>query len=159
MTEGALKLRFVDEDDLKVAATMLQDAIIPAADMAYLPNEQRFVLVANRFCWESAPDLSSKPPFYRVNCGLTVDQVTAVRSRNVAARRGEAMLDLLTLGVEDGGIMLVFAGGGEIQLETDGLRGYLEDIGEPWPTQSHPAHTGVDVASDGQSGLKDRATD
>lgn len=152
MTTGALKLRLEDADDLKIAATVLQDAIIPASDLAYLPNEQRFVCVANRFCWEGAPDSTSKPPYYRVNCGVNLDQVTAVRSKGLAAGGGQALLNLLTVGVEAGGILLVFAGGGAIQLETSGVKGYLEDIGEPWPTHSHPAHADADVPSGGSTG-------
>src|SRR5207244_12488326 len=46
---GPLKLRAEDEEDLAVVSAILQDALVPIGEMAYLPEEQRFVLVANRF--------------------------------------------------------------------------------------------------------------
>ncbi len=140
MTTRRLRLRIEDEEDLSVAATVLQDAIIPAADMAFLPEERRFVFVANRFCWEEGQ--SGKDAYERVNCGVAFDGVEAVRSRDVAAEPG-AMLNLLTVGVEDGAIMLVFAGGGAIRLDASAVRGHLEDLGEPWPTRSRPDHPGA----------------
>ncbi len=57
---GPLKLRAHDIEDLRALATCLQDALVPVADLAYLKAEKRFVMVANRFKWESgaqaAPD-------------------------------------------------------------------------------------------------------
>ena len=59
-----LKLRAEDEEDLAVVSTILQDALVPVAEMAYLPEEKRFVLVANRFKWEAppAPLVEARPP-------------------------------------------------------------------------------------------------
>ena len=141
MTTRRLRLRIEDEEDLSVAASVLQDAIIPAADMAFLPDEQRFVFVANRFCWEEKGGANAG--FERVNCGVAFEGVSAVRSRDVATDPG-AMLNLLTVGVEDGAIMLVFAGGGAIRLDAGAVRGHLEDLGEPWPTRSRPEHPGAE---------------
>ncbi len=50
-----LKLRGEDEDDLAVISAVLQDALVAVGEMAYFPEEARFVLVANRFRWESPP--------------------------------------------------------------------------------------------------------
>lgn len=140
MTSRPLRLRIEDADDLAVVASVLQDAIIPAADMAFLPDEGRFVFVANRFCWETVPAGKAKGPFERVNCGVTFERVRAVKSREIDPGSGADMLDLLTVGVDDDAIMLVFAGGGVIRLEAEAVRGHLEDIGEPWPTRSRPRH-------------------
>ena len=51
MAEG-LKLRARDAGDLEMIAAILQDALVPLADMKYLPREQRFALMLNRFRWE-----------------------------------------------------------------------------------------------------------
>ena len=50
-----LKLKAEDEEDLRVVSACLQDALIAVGDISYLKDDQRFVLIANRFCWEAAP--------------------------------------------------------------------------------------------------------
>jgi len=55
----ALRLLARDEEDLAVISAILQDALIPVSEMAYLPDERRFALVANRFRWEAPPAKSS----------------------------------------------------------------------------------------------------
>jgi len=54
-SDNRLKLRAEDDEDLAVVSAFLQDALLPVAEMVYLPAEQRFVLVANRFMWERPP--------------------------------------------------------------------------------------------------------
>jgi len=44
-----LKIIARDAEDLAVVAACLQDALIPLNEMRYLPQERRFILVANRF--------------------------------------------------------------------------------------------------------------
>nr|WP_242480642.1 DUF2948 family protein [Rhodovibrio sodomensis] len=59
-----LKLRAYDREDFAVVSAVLQDALVPVIDMAWLPEEQRFALVANRFRWERrapAGDLPDQP--------------------------------------------------------------------------------------------------
>ena len=50
-----LKLRGRDADDLEMIAAILQDALVPQAEMKYHPRERRFALMVNRFRWEAAP--------------------------------------------------------------------------------------------------------
>jgi hypothetical protein len=59
-----LKLRAYDREDFAVVSAVLQDALVPTIDMAWLPDEQRFACVANRFRWERrapAGDLPDQP--------------------------------------------------------------------------------------------------
>ncbi len=53
---AGLKLRARDPEDLGVISACLQDALVPLADMVFQKSEKRFVLVANRFMWERAPE-------------------------------------------------------------------------------------------------------
>ena len=55
MTDSAkpMKLRAHDTEDMRVIAGVLQDALVPLSDVTYLKAEKRFVLVANRFRWET----------------------------------------------------------------------------------------------------------
>ena len=160
-SRGPLKLRARDAEDLRVLAGVLQDALVPLADVAYLKRDRRFVLVANRFKWESAregarpavpeneteaqadarfADTATNPDFERVNCGLCFDRVRGVRFRGLDPREKDQILSLLTLEAEPGAITLIFSGGGAIRLDVTAVACHLEDLGEPWPTIWRPAH-------------------
>ena len=140
MSHQRLRLRASDADDLTIFATMLQDAIVPVSDMAFVPAEHRFALVANRFLWELSGTDEKKPTHQRVNCGVVFEQVTGVKSRGLDLSDRGRMLDLLTLRAEDRRVGLVFSGDTEIELAVDAIDARLEDIGEPWPTKWRPEH-------------------
>lgn len=147
-----LKLRAEDADDIKVVAACLQDAIMPIAEMAYLPDRRLFVMVVNRFKWEScdaAAGMTAGPAvdeedveclYERTNCGLRVDGVTGVRSRGVDRKDRHQLLELLTIEARRDGLTFHFAGGGSLHLEADRWLVTLEDLGEPWPTNRKPGH-------------------
>lgn len=156
---GLLKLRAHDEQDLVVIASLLQDALVPVVDMAYIAKEKRFILVANRFDWSAAgdeaavappqgdaafEDAEEEPPFQRRNCGLCFDRVRAVRTRGLDLSDRDQILNLLTLESEPGSVTLYFSGGGAIRLETSAIRCHLEDLGEAWPTRWRPEHAQED---------------
>ena len=70
-----LRLVALDEEDLAVISTHLQDSEILAVEMAYLPRERRFALIADRFDWCAA----QKGETRRCRTGLHFEGVTAVR--------------------------------------------------------------------------------
>ena len=148
-----LKLRAHDAEDLQVMATLLQDAIVPVSEMLFLPNAQRFILVANRFRWaEGTPPPQAppegdasfedgpKPHHERIHCGLRFDGVRKARHRGFDRRARGEMLNLLTILAGEGGIDLVFAGGADLRLDCPAIDVRLEDIGEAWPTRWRPSH-------------------
>ena len=163
---GQLKLRAHDPADLAVLSAHLQDALVPLADMAWLKEERRFLLLANRFRWalepeslspDEAEEAEGKPEgdavfaetplagpegslYSRTVCGLCIDRVTAVRTRNLDLNQRDRILNLLALKPEEGAIRLVFAGGGEVRLEVARIVVHLEDLGESWPTRWRPRH-------------------
>ncbi len=152
-----LKIIARDAEDLAVVAACLQDSLIPLNEMRYLPQERRFILVANRFRWEravremqgvpaSATDASFESDedfgaLQRTNAGICIDRVTAVRSRNIDRSRPDDFLSLLSLQLSGDKLSFLFAGGGIIQVEIEGLALYLSDLGKAWPTQWRPDHT------------------
>ncbi len=148
MTLQRLRLRALDADDLTVFASILQDAIVPISDIAFVLGENRFAMVANRFLWETEDQTEGKAEHQRVNCGVVVDQVAGVKSRGFDLDDRGRVLELLTLGTEDGGIRLVFSGSADIWLSTDAVDARLEDIGEPWPTKWRPGHAGQNENGD-----------
>lgn len=141
-----LKLRAEDDEDLSVVSACLQDALVAVGDMKYLPQDHRFVLVANRFCWEAVPcdedDLGDDPEkcFERVHTGLRFENVRAVRCRGLDRLDAAEVLELLAIRHEGDALILVFAGQAAVRIETDRPLCFLEDIDEPWPTKWRPKH-------------------
>ncbi len=135
----ALKLLARDEEDLAVISAILQDALIPVSEMAFLPEERRFALVANRFRWE-APHDRPRENFERRLTGLSIGEVTAVRRRGFNPGDPNRILALLAVRWVAGALQLDFAGGASIRLETGEILCHLDDLSEPWPTRWQPRH-------------------
>lgn len=148
MTATPIRLRAQDQDDLKVVSACLQDAIVPIGDMCYLPEEKRFVLVVNRFKWETADQPRPGPtaddddlvPFERTHCGVRIEGVTGVKVKDIDLKDRGQLLELLAIEAAEGGVVLDFAGGGCIRLDATGWTCFVEDLGEPWPTTCKPCH-------------------
>ena len=150
-----LKIVAHDAEDLAVVSACLQDALIPLNEMRYLPQERRFIMVANRFRWEraaaSSPESAAAQDatfesdedfgnLQRTNAGICVDRVTSVRSRGIDRARPDDFLSLLSVHLDSTKLSFLFAGGGVIQVEIEGLSLYLSDLGKAWPTQWQPDH-------------------
>lgn len=129
-----LKLRARDPDDLAVISAMVQDALVPIADMVYLSEEKRFVLALNRYRWDQPAEQS------RTHALLTVQHVTRVQTKGLDRHKPDRIQNLLSLTFEDDALLAPFAGGGTLRLEAEALDCLLEDVGEPWPAQATPAH-------------------
>jgi hypothetical protein len=138
VSAGPLRLKAEDEEDLAVIAACLQDALVAVGDMAYRAEEQEFVLVANRFKWESPPVDARR--FARVLTGITIEGVTAVKRRRIDLQSADAILSLLTVVKTEDAIHLAFAGGAAIRLEAGEIRLKLQDFGEEWPALWRPRH-------------------
>lgn len=157
-----LKLRCEDADDLVVLSSVLQDAAMPLAELAWLPQERRFVIVASRFAWDKCVDVTLPPEqaniecYWRSNFGVTFEGVSGVKSRGIDLDDRSRILSLLAIRAaeaENGAALdLVFAGDTEddepteIRLEVDRILVHGQDIGDPWPTQLRPHHPGVEAA-------------
>lgn len=143
---ASMRLRAVDAEDLRVVSALLQDAIIPIADMAYLPESREFVLMACRFQWEGAlpdggptPDEGGDVPT-RIQCAVRFSGVTAVRRRRVDLCRRDRFLSLLALEPVEGALLLRLSDNADIRLEGTAIECRLSDRGEAWPAQSRPDH-------------------
>ena len=49
-----LKFVVLDEEDLEIVSTHLQDAVVKVSDVLWRPQENRLVVALNRFDWEGA---------------------------------------------------------------------------------------------------------
>ena len=133
-----------DERDLSLVSASLQDAVAKIGDLAWLPGERRFALVANRFVWECAGD-RKHGPFARVRAGAHFDDVLSVKQSNLRLDAKSTVVELLAIRFvagDDGAgtIILEFAGGGAIKLEVEAINASVSDISDPWRTRSKPTH-------------------
>ncbi len=81
MTE--LKLIALDEEDLAVVSSLLQDAVVRVGDMTYLPSQKRFAAVLNRFDWEKAAKATGGKDYRRRRTALRFDRVFGAKLKNV----------------------------------------------------------------------------
>ena len=135
-----LRLVAFDGEDLAVVSAHLQDAVVRIGDLAYVPERNRFALVARRFDWSCC----EKEP-RRCLSGLRFDGVLRARTRGLDLARPDGALSLLALRFVEstapsGVATLVFAGGAEIELELECLEARLQDLGSAWAAKSRPAH-------------------
>lgn len=145
-----LKLKALDAEDLQVISAALQDSLVAIRDIAWVSEEKRFLLVANRFRWETPQD--SNGAWSRCHSVLGFAEVGAVRHADMPLAEPDRILGLLAIESEEaegGGVIvrLRFADGRMIRLEAPRLLCHIEDVGEPWPTRFRPGHPLADTAS------------
>ena len=138
-----LKLIALDQDDIAIVSTHLQDAVVKVADIVWLPGEKRLVLGVNRFDWEACGEVT--PCFQRRRTALRFDRVEALRCRNVDPKAKEAVLNLLAVEYSEtdnpaGVVTLIFSGGAALRLEVECLECELADLGPTWTAAARPAH-------------------
>ena len=150
---GKLRLLARDEADVAVVSALLQDAIIPGADMEFNRKTNQFIIVANRFCWEISPldgvkSSDGKPVHERRLCGICIGHVAAVKHHNWPDMRQDALFNLLALrhidmaeqAGEGVGLQFEFSGGSSLRLLTDEIDITLADLDAGHPTSLQPAH-------------------
>jgi hypothetical protein len=145
-TPEPLKLIALDQDDLKVLSAHLQDAVLKLSDMAYLPSEQRFAAIVNRFDWLAAEEKDGEQcTLRRCRCALRFDRVTRAQIQKLKPGESLAVAELLAVTYQEGDppggyITLYFAGGGAVRLEVECIEAELRDLGSVWRTAVKPAH-------------------
>jgi hypothetical protein len=147
-----LKLIALDEEDLAVMSSHLQDAVVRVGDLAYLPTQKRFAAVLNRFDWEKAAGKGAQD-FRRRRTALRFDRVFGAQLRNLKQGKSDRILSLLAVHFEPddppgGHVTLTFSGDASIQLKVECIEAELTDLGPEWRTRLKPEHSG----GGGQSG-------
>jgi hypothetical protein len=141
-TMEPLKFVALDNDDLEVVATHLQDAEVKVADVHWRPQEKRLVMALDRFDWLGAS--SAKPEFRRCRSALRFDRVLACKCKNKPDGK-DAVLNLLTVDYQPsdppaGVVTLIFSGGPMLRLAVECLEVELVDLGPSWTTDVRPVH-------------------
>jgi hypothetical protein len=142
-----LKLIALDPEDLQVLSCHLQDAVIRVADMAYLKQDMRFAVIANRFDWERAATGDSG--YQRRRAGLRFERVKSAHIQGFDLKQKDTVLALLALTFEtaeepSGAITMHFAGGGAVRLEVECIEAELRDLGAAWRARTKPVHVSDD---------------
>ena len=109
-----LKFVVLDEEDLEVVSTHLQDAVAKVSDVHWRPQEKRLVLALNRFDWEGAQ--SGKPEYRRRRTALRFERVLSCKCRDVNPAGKDAVLNLLAVEFAEtdapaGVVTITFSGG------------------------------------------------
>jgi hypothetical protein len=136
-----LKLIALDADDLEIVSAHLQDSVLKAADIVWLPAEKRFALAARRFDWEGL----SRGHRRRRLTALHFDRVLAVRSTKIDKASPDQVLSLLAIGFTgrdgpDGEVTLHFSDGAAIRLEVECIEAQMKDLGPVWEALATPGH-------------------
>ena len=146
--EKALRLLAEDDADLKIVASLVQDAILPANEMRWQKSRRRFVCLLNRFRWEDKDKAQrAGRPFERVQALLAFDDVMAVSQQGIETRDADTVLSLLTLAFEagedgTGRMVLTFAGDGAVAVDVEAVNVTLQDVTRPYlaPSGQVPSH-------------------
>lgn len=139
--DAALHLLALDNEDLEIISAHLQDAIVRIGDMAYVPAQRRFALVASRFDWAAATDGAMR----RRAAGLHFDSVLKVQRMGFEQAEQDAVLNLLSIAFEagdapGGNITLLFSAGAAIRLDVECIDAQMNDIGAGWRARRRPQH-------------------
>ncbi len=142
----ALKFVVLDEEDLEVASTHLQDAVVKVSDVHWRPGEKRLIVGLNRFDWESANNGNHE--FRRRRAALRFERVLSCKCQHVNPTDKDDVLNLLALEFTEadapaGTVTLVFSGGATLRLEVECLEAELADLGPTWSTAVCPAHSAL----------------
>ncbi|MBY6082105.1 DUF2948 family protein [Ruegeria arenilitoris] len=146
--EAPLNLGALDAEDLKVIATLTQDAVFPVSEMTWQPARRRFALLLNRFRWEDKEAAERRGrEFERVQSLLVFDSVLSVSSQGVDRSDKDLILSVLDIEFhpsEDGTgeVLLVLAGDGAIRLTVEAVEATLKDVTRPYraPSGKAPRH-------------------
>ena len=138
-----LKLLATSDEDLRIVAAHLQDAIVSTQDIASLRKNRIFLIQLNRFMWEDV----EKGVFRknkRIRTVLKFDNVISVLSRNINTKK-KNFLDFLTiesnlLTDKSYEIKLIFSGDSVIKIKTEVIDVTLDDQGPPWESKTQPKH-------------------
>ena len=138
-----LKFVALDEEDLEVVSTHLQDAVVKVADVLWRPQEKRVVVALNRFDWEGAQ--TGDPEYRRRRAALRFERVLSCKCHGVSPGGKDGVLNLLAVEFAEadapaGVVTLIFSGGAALRLEVECLEAELADLGPVWTTTSRPVH-------------------
>ncbi len=143
--ENISKLKLLAEDvqDLNVFSAYLQDSVIVANDIKFLPKTKKLICVFNRFMWEDA-ERGIFRGNKRIRSALVFDNVLVVKSQGINPKKKTKILEFLAIKTEIKNnyfdIRLIFSGDSVLSVKTEEIDSSLEDFGKTWETNYKPKH-------------------
>jgi len=145
--EQPLRLKAMDEGDLKVVSALVQDAVFPASEMQFDRKKRRFAVLLNRFRWEDRVGAERRGEFERVQTVMTIGDVLNVSSQGVVRGDADTIMSVLSMEFEAGedgagDLTILLAGDGGIRLSVEALDVTLHDATRPYvaPSGKVPDH-------------------
>jgi hypothetical protein len=144
----ALKLIALDREDLGVISAHVQNTCVKRTDMAWMPQQRRFVVAGMRYDWVGA----NTGPAERVASVLRFDRVLKVSHLGLKRLDPEATLNLLAVTFEKtdppaGMIILAFADCALVRLEVECVEVELRDMGLRRPAEACAGHALTDTSA------------
>ena len=146
--EKAVNIGAFDKSDLEIISSLLQDSILPASEIQWLPNSDKLALLVNRFRWEDKDiELSQGKTVERVQSLLMISHVKSVSSSGFSPKQKDKVLSILSISFDgyDGGfgnVLIILSGNGGIRVGVDALEINLRDVTMPYiaPSGRSPRH-------------------
>ena len=146
--EKAVNIGAFDKSDLEIISSLLQDSILPASEIQWLPNSDKLVFLVNRFRWEDKDiELSQGKTVERVQSLLVISHVKNVSSSGFSPKQKDKVLSILSISFDgdDGGfgnVLIILSGYGSIRVGVDVLEINLRDVTMPYiaPSGRFPWH-------------------
>ena len=146
--EKALNIGAFDKSDLEIISSLLQDSILPASEIQWLPSSNKLAFLVNRFRWEDKDtELSQDKTGERVQSLLMISHVKSVSSSGFSPKQKDKVLSILSISFDgdDGGfgnVLIILSGYGSIRVGVDVLEINLRDVTMPYiaPSGRFPWH-------------------
>ena len=135
-----LKLKFLDNDEIKIFSSLCQDGIFSINEIIYNKNDKILIATFSRFCWEFVEKKIKDKTFYRVVSGIRICNVNKITYTNKDKINSSKFINLLSVDNEKNEITLNFSSDFTIKLFTEKIEIYLDDLDMPWPTGKKPMH-------------------
>lgn len=143
--EAPLNLVAMDEDDLQILSSLMQDAVLPITEMRWHKRERQLALLINRFRWEDKG--RERHGAERVRALLVIENVLGVSSQGIDRNEADTILQILSASFEsgeniDGHVTLTLAGDGAIRAQVEAMEVRLRDVTRPYraPSGKAPDH-------------------
>ncbi len=144
-SERPLNLGALEPDEIQIISSLIQDAVVTTADIAWRKRERQLVLLLNRYRWEHERHANVTPE--RVRTMLVIDNVMTVSSMGLDPSARDVILSVLELSYTPdkdglGDLTLILAGDGAIRARTEALEVRLKDVTRPYraPSGKKPQH-------------------
>ena len=146
--EKALNIGAFDKSDLEIISSLLQDSILPASEIQWLPSSNKLAFLVNRFRWEDKDiEQSQDKTGERVQSLLMISHVKSVSSSGFSPKQKDKVLSILSISFDgdDGGfgnVLILLSGYGGIRVGVDALEINLRDVTTPYiaPSGRSPWH-------------------